>query len=213
MEPQLITHQPQYQSTHNRAKTRIRKGDSAIATKTYQKPTQPPQSQEHKPRLLHFVACRTVREYNRNREKIRKFCIEGKKQLQKEAQLTGTQHVMEQNKPGTPARAPEEREERPNEDRPGTSYVKINQPLQHQAGPSNKKPNGNCQKLRTERKKGTLTIQKDDSTNKNKTAAFEQKAKEEAITQTKLTRKEKTTATGTEATSTNPFGSVIANQL
>ena len=31
---------------------------------------------------MHFVACKTVREYNRNREKIRKFCLEEKKQLQ-----------------------------------------------------------------------------------------------------------------------------------
>ena len=125
--------------THNRANTRIRKSDLDIATERYQKPTQPPQSQKHKPRLIHFVACRTVLEYNRNREKIRKFCLEEKKQLQGEAQLTGTQHVMEQNKPGTPERATKAREEGPNEDRPGTSYMESNQPLQHQAGPSNKK--------------------------------------------------------------------------
>ena len=48
--------------THNRTNTRIRKSDLAIATETYQKPTQPPQPQENKPRLIHFVACKTVRE-------------------------------------------------------------------------------------------------------------------------------------------------------
>ena len=45
--------------THNRTNTRIRKSDLAIATETYQKPTQP---QENAPRLIHFVACKTVRE-------------------------------------------------------------------------------------------------------------------------------------------------------
>ena len=174
--------------THNRANTRIRKSDLAIATETYQKPTQPPQSQEPKPRLIHFVACKAVREYNRNREKIRKFCLEEKKQLQREAQLTGTQHVVEQNKPGTPAREPEAREERPNEDRPGTSYMESNQSLQHQAGPSNKKSNRNSQKLRTERKrKAHSPSKKTNRPTKNKTSVFEQKAKEAAIAQTRLT--------------------------
>ena len=121
--------------THNRINTRIRKSDLAIATKTYQKPTK---SQENKPRLIHFVACKTVREYNKNKEKIRKFRLEEKKQLQREAQLSGTQQVTKQNKHGTPARAPESREEGPNQDSPGTSYMESNQPLQHQAGPSNK---------------------------------------------------------------------------
>ena len=100
--------------THNRTNTGIRKSNLAIATKTYQKPTQP---QENKPRLIHFVACKTVREYNRNKEKMRQFCLEEKKQLQREGQLTGTQQVIYQSKPGTPARAPEAREEGPNQDR------------------------------------------------------------------------------------------------
>ena len=60
--------------THSRTNTRIRKSYLAIATETYQKPTPPPQTQETKPRLMHFVACKTVREYIKNREKIRKFC-------------------------------------------------------------------------------------------------------------------------------------------
>ena len=29
---------------------------------------------ETKPRLIHFVACKTVREYKRNQEKIKEFC-------------------------------------------------------------------------------------------------------------------------------------------
>ena len=111
-----------------------------------------------------------------------------KKQLQTEAQLTGTQQVTEQNKPGTPARASEAREERPNQDMPGTSYMESNQPLQHQAGPSNKRLNMNSQKLRTERKRKALSPSKKTTRpTKNKTSAFEQKAKEAAIAQTKLT--------------------------
>ena len=70
--------------TQSRTNTRNRKSDLAIATETYQKPT-PPQTQEPKPRLMHFVACKTVREYIKNREKIHKFCLEEKRQLQREA--------------------------------------------------------------------------------------------------------------------------------
>ena len=46
-----------------RKNTVIRKSDIAIATET-------------KPRLIHMVACKTVGEYKRNQEKIRKFCLE-----------------------------------------------------------------------------------------------------------------------------------------
>ena len=46
-----------------RKNTVIRKSDIAIAT-------------EIKPRLIHMVACKTVGEYRRNQEKIRKFCLE-----------------------------------------------------------------------------------------------------------------------------------------
>ena len=64
--------------------TRIRKNDLAIATETSQKPKPPPQTQEPKPRLMHLVACKTVREYNRKKEKFRKFCLEEKRQLQRD---------------------------------------------------------------------------------------------------------------------------------
>ena len=46
-----------------RKNTVLRKSDIAIVTET-------------KPRLIHMVACKTVGEYNRNREKIIKFCLE-----------------------------------------------------------------------------------------------------------------------------------------
>ena len=171
--------------TQNRTNTRIRKSDLAIATETYQKPTQPP---ENKPRLIHFVACKTVREYNRNREKIRKFCLEEKKQLQCEAQLTGTQQFMEQNIPGTPSECTRSTRRRTQRGQPGTSYMESNQPLQHQAGPSTKKLNRNSQKLRSERQRKVLSPSKKTMRpTKNKTSAFEQKAKEAAIAQTRLT--------------------------
>ena len=46
-----------------RKNTVIRKNDIAIATET-------------KPRLIHMVACKTVGEYKRNQEKIKKLCLE-----------------------------------------------------------------------------------------------------------------------------------------
>ena len=52
--------------TNTRKNTVIRKNDLAIVNET-------------KPRLMHFVACKTVREYNRNQEKIRQFLLTEKK--------------------------------------------------------------------------------------------------------------------------------------
>ena len=52
-----------------RKNTVLRKNDIAIATET--KPLQ-----EIKPRLIHMVACKTIGEYRRNQEKIKKFCLE-----------------------------------------------------------------------------------------------------------------------------------------
>ena len=58
-----------------RKNTLIRKNDIAIATEAQPIP-------ETKPRLIHMVACKTVGEYKRNQEKIRKFCLdEAKKQI------------------------------------------------------------------------------------------------------------------------------------
>ena len=152
--------------THNRSNTRIRKRDLAIATETYQKPTSPPQLQEPKPRLMHFVACKTVREHNMNREKIRKFCLQEKRQLQ-----------MRETVQATPV---DESTMNP----VGTSNFQT----QQQAGPSGKKQNPNTQKRRTERKRKALSPSKRIlRPSKNKTATFEQKSKEAAIAQTKLT--------------------------
>ena len=57
-----------------RKNTVIRKNDLAIVTEKKTLPTH--QTVENKPRLIHMVACKTVGEYKRNQEKIKKFCLE-----------------------------------------------------------------------------------------------------------------------------------------
>ena len=52
--------------THNLKNTVIRKNDLAIVNET-------------KPRLIHFVACKTVRDYKSNQEKIKEFLLTEKK--------------------------------------------------------------------------------------------------------------------------------------
>ena len=64
-----------------RKNTVIRKSDIAIATET-------------KPRLIHMVACKTVGEYKRNQEKIRKFCSE-------EARNNATRNQQKNQGPST----------------------------------------------------------------------------------------------------------------
>ena len=56
-----------------RKNTVIRKNDIAIATETKPLP-------ETKPRLIHMVECKTIGEYRRNQEKIKKFFLEEAKQ-------------------------------------------------------------------------------------------------------------------------------------
>ena len=56
--------------THNRKNTVIRKNDLAIVKET-------------KPRLIHFVACKTVREHKRNQEKMKEFLLTEKKNNKK----------------------------------------------------------------------------------------------------------------------------------
>ena len=162
---------------HNRTNTRIRKSDLAIATETYQKPT-PPQTKESKPRLMHFVACKTVREYNSNREKIRKFCLEEKKQLQREAQQREVLVNMEQS--------------RSREEMPGTAYTSDRQSKHYQAESSSNaihetgqkrkqataQKASTAQKRRTERKRKAISpSNRATRPTKNKTSPFEQKSK------------------------------------
>ena len=60
--------------TDNRKNTVIRKNDLAIVTETKPRESEP----EPKPRLIHMVACKTVGEYKRKKEKIKNFCLEEK---------------------------------------------------------------------------------------------------------------------------------------
>ena len=62
--------------TRLRKNTVIRKNDIAIATETKPLP-------ETQPRLIHMVACKTIGEYCRNQEKIKKFCLEEAKKAKK----------------------------------------------------------------------------------------------------------------------------------
>ena len=71
--------------TYNRKNTVIRKNDLAIVNET-------------KPRLKRFVACKTVKEYNRNQEKIKEFLLTEKKNI-RQAQIREQQ---EECIPGPP---------------------------------------------------------------------------------------------------------------
>ena len=64
--------------TPKRKDTVIRKNDIAIQYHTIPIPLPEP-----KPQLIHMVACKTVGEYKRNQEKIRKFCLEEAKAIKK----------------------------------------------------------------------------------------------------------------------------------
>ena len=72
--------------THNRKNTVIRNNDIAISSETRPLPQEQKQ-QEPKLRLINFVACKTVGEYNRNKRKIEKFCLAEKAQLVKTSQM------------------------------------------------------------------------------------------------------------------------------
>ena len=71
--------------TNNRKNTVIRKSDLAIVTQ----PLTPQQRQTSPPkRLIHMVACKSLREYNINKEKIKQFRLEEKRQMkQRKEQL------------------------------------------------------------------------------------------------------------------------------
>ena len=70
--------------TPKRKDTVIRKSDIAIATETI----------PEKPRLIEFIECKTVGEYKRNREKIKKFYLDEKIQKKKQ---TGEQEKAQQD--------------------------------------------------------------------------------------------------------------------
>ena len=76
--------------TPKRKDTVIRKSDIATATETV----------PDKPRLTDFVACKTVGEYKKNREKIKKFYLDEKKQKEKLA-AEQTKEKQYEPQPGT----------------------------------------------------------------------------------------------------------------
>ena len=140
--------------TNTRKNTVIRKNDLAIINET-------------KPRLMHFVACKTVREYNRNQEKIKQFLLTEKKQLKQSKQKnqldrpeeqTNTNEAHFYSQPG------------PSYSQPGPSYH-FDTP-----GPNNRFPS---QRKRKQQPQKRTTKPKSD---------FDRKSKEAAIAQSKLNK-------------------------
>ena len=130
--------------TDNRKNTVIRKSDLSIVTET--KSLEP--ESEPKPRLIHMVACKTVSEYKRNQEKIRKFCLEEKAALAKQQVAKANQT---RTTPLQPAPTPQ--------NQPGPSQNVINtQPLGHAELVAMAKRNQDAQKRQRITKK-TLTRQ------------------------------------------------------
>ena len=68
-----------------RKNTVTRKNDLAIVTEKKALPTQ--QTVVNNTRLIHMVACKTVGEYKRNQEKIKKFCLEEPNKRRDQSQL------------------------------------------------------------------------------------------------------------------------------
>ena len=97
--------------THNRKNTVIRKNDLAIVNET-------------KPRLIHFIACKNVREYKRNQEKIKEFLLTDKKTNKK------TQPKEQQNEcfPGPSTQM----------DQPGPGRTQWTQPAKNPKQPKRK---------------------------------------------------------------------------
>ena len=101
----LTTHSNhRYAQTEN---TVIRKNDIAIATESIPRPPPQPKPPETKPRIIHMVACKTVGEYKRNQEKIRKFCLEEAKaakqtQPTKQGSSPGKDYSKRRTRPSQP---------------------------------------------------------------------------------------------------------------
>ena len=71
-----------------RKNTVIRKSD--LAKVNEQKPIPEITRERQKPRLIHMVACKTVGEYKRNQEKIKKFCLEEAKTTEEDRKASTT---------------------------------------------------------------------------------------------------------------------------
>ena len=115
---------------------------------------------ETKPRLMYFVACRTVREYNRNQENIKQFLLTEKKQAKQSQQ----KHQLER-----PERTYNTSElQYPSQPRPSHQF--------DISGPSKTKPQ--------QRKRKQKPIKRPQKSISN----FERKSKEAAIAQSKLNK-------------------------
>ena len=130
--------------THNRKSTVIRKNDLDIVNET-------------KPRLIHFVACKTVREYKRNQEKIKEFLLTEKKTNKK----TQPKDKQKECIPGPSTQM----------DQPGP----MDQPGEAQGPHQAKHP-------RQPKRKGTAPTKRGHKPNKN----FDQRSKDAALAQSKL---------------------------
>ena len=140
--------------THNRNDTVIRKNDPAIVNET-------------KPRLIHFVACKTVREYKRNQEKIKEFLLTEKKNNQK----TQSKEKQEHN-PVTTIHT----------DQLVPSTSQYNYRHTDQPGPSGSQRNQPNKNPKQPRGKGTAPTKHTYKPNKE----FEVRSKEAALAQSRL---------------------------
>ena len=105
--------------TQNCKNTVIRINDILISTETTPKPTEP------RHRLISFVACKTVGEYNRNKRKIRKFCLAEKPQARKEARSENAQDPdasVPSSAPTGPANPQQQQSTSTPIDNPGPSF-------------------------------------------------------------------------------------------
>ena len=85
-------------NTDNRKNTVIRKNDLAKVTQSLtsqERQLSPPK------RLIHMVACKSLREHNNNKEKIKQFCLEEKRQMkQRQEKMTQRPSTSAINTPG-----------------------------------------------------------------------------------------------------------------
>ena len=101
----------------------IRYNDIAISLETRPLPKEQKQ-QEPKLRLINFVACKTVGEYNRNKRRIEKFCLAEKAKLAKTTRTgQSSKHTAQQEKPNIQA----SRKRKATTDEPGPSAKAFHQ--------------------------------------------------------------------------------------
>ena len=81
--------------SHNRKNTVIRNSDKANSKATTNKTHKTniiEKPEEPKLRLINFVACKSIGEYNRNKKKIKKFCLEEKRKRKADEMTKGPGH-------------------------------------------------------------------------------------------------------------------------